>query len=102
MAINFEAANMAGYNNPRFTVLKAEAEALGALISYPSYEEVTGLIASGVIPLLAVRTPGGTDPAVEHILALAALYDNGPIAFSSPVATVVYDPEGGAPAISFN
>ena len=52
MAINFEAANMAGYNNPKIEVYKAAlAEDAKTLAQYPDKVTIMAAINRGSIPL---------------------------------------------------
>ena len=62
MAINFAAANMAGYNNPEVQIIN-----LGSADINLTYGELARLIASGVIPILCIGTP---DTPQLHYLSL--------------------------------
>ena len=56
MAINFEAANMAGYNNPKIEVFKAILGESGAsLKQYPNKATILNCISRGSIPVLLLR-----------------------------------------------
>lgn len=52
MAINFEAANMAGYNNPKIEVFTAILTETGSLGATPSKSELINCIQRGSIPFL--------------------------------------------------
>ena len=52
MAINFEAANMAGYNNPKIVVLNAKVQGLETVVSAPKYADITNIFKSGRIPII--------------------------------------------------
>ena len=68
MAINFEAANMAGYNNPRIEVFKARVNPeTSALVSYPSKSGIIKCLNRGSLPVL-VLTAAGTDAG--YVLSL--------------------------------
>ena len=61
MAINFEAANMAGYNNPKIEVFKAALAEDGAtLAQYPDKAAIIAAINRGSLPfiLLKITTAG--------------------------------------------
>lgn len=61
MSINFEAANMAGYNNPKIEVFKAAlAEDGQTLAQYPNKAAIKAAINRGSLPfiLLKLPTPG--------------------------------------------
>ena len=89
MAINFEAANMAGYNNPKIEVFKAALDENGAaLAQYPNKDTILNCISRGSIPviLLHVETAG-------FILPLSD-WDTGVNGRASLVfSTIASDPE---------
>ena len=56
MAINFEAANMAGYNNPKIEVFTAVLGETGAsLTQYPNKDTILNCISRGSIPVILLR-----------------------------------------------
>ena len=56
MAINFEAANMAGYNNPKIEVFKAAlAEDAKTLTQYPDKVTIMAAINRGSIPFILLN-----------------------------------------------
>ena len=56
MAINFEAANMAGYNNPKIEVFKAAlAEDGAALAQYPAKADIMAAVSRGSIPFILLN-----------------------------------------------
>ena len=56
MDINFEAANMAGYNNPRIEVFKAILSSSGSdLDRYPAKSVILNCISRGSIPVIMLR-----------------------------------------------
>ena len=56
MAFNFEAANMAGYNNPKIEVFEAVlAETGAALTQYPNKDTILNCISRGSIPVILLR-----------------------------------------------
>ena len=53
MAINFEAANMAGYNNPKIEVFKVALDATGTKVNEaPSFATISNTLKSGFLPVL--------------------------------------------------
>ena len=60
MAINFEAANMAGYNNPKIEVFKAALAADGAtLAQYPDKAAIIAAINRGSLPFIRLKMATG-------------------------------------------
>ena len=60
MAINFEAANMAGYNNPKIEVFKAAlAEDGKTLAQYPAKVTIMAAINRGSIPFILLNDSAG-------------------------------------------
>ncbi|MGM9827329.1 MAG: hypothetical protein ACI30O_03955 [Muribaculaceae bacterium] len=59
MAINFEAANMAGYNNPKIEIVTLLLDAKGRPENPPTYETMSKIIRRGVVPFLIVTDPNG-------------------------------------------
>ena len=56
MAINFEAANMAGYNNPKIEVFEATlAEDGTSLTQYPNKSIILNCLNRGSIPIIILR-----------------------------------------------
>ena len=69
MAINFEAANMAGYNNPKIEVFEAVLSSSGAsLARYPAKSVILNSIGRGSIPviILIVETAGFLMPLNDY------------------------------------
>ena len=82
MAINFEAANMAGYNNPKIEVFEAHSGDTKTLDETPSKTDLLNCIRSGAIPFIMLNVIG-----VWQILL--------------PCSAVLDDPSLGGTAISF-
>ena len=59
MAINFEAANMAGYNNPRIEVFRAALNPNDELVQYPSKTDILNCIKRGALPFILLFMPNG-------------------------------------------
>ena len=52
MAINFEAANMAGYNNPKIEVFEAVSNEALDIVSAPKKSEILQCLNRGGIPMI--------------------------------------------------
>ena len=61
MAINFEAANMAGYNNPKIEVFTVVSNDVNIITSAPTKTEIYNSITRGSIPFVLLIAAG------EHI-----------------------------------
>ena len=86
MSINFEAANMAGYNNPPVQVLKVTTKVAGGGINVdnaPSYSAITNIVKSGCMPVLFVALPTGD----KAVLPFAAITHEGEYIFSAAAST---------------
>ena len=114
MAINFEAANMAGYNNPRIEVFTAIYSAGGSsLIDFPSKSVILDCIKRGCVPVLMATD---TDRTEMFILYLGTIGSNGEeylISFNNTskpsvgdppvIVSVIYDfNNDAAPTITFD
>ena len=58
MAINFAAANMAGYNNPNIEVLPLVTDGGNTIIDYPDYGKILKILRSGRVPILHITSTG--------------------------------------------
>ena len=104
MAINFEAANMAGYNNPKIEVFKAAADTdTDTLISAPSKTNIIRCLTRGSIPaiLLTYTYDGGAE---AHLLYFDYWLQEGEgdtIGFHSDSSFVItYTPDSERPALT--
>ena len=59
MSINFEAANMAGYNNPKIEVFKAVTDDADELAQYPSKTDILNCIKRGALPFILLFMTNG-------------------------------------------
>ena len=86
MSINFEAANMAGYNNPKIEVFPVTVQ-IGSngpiVVGAPSYSTITNIIKSGYIPTLFANLPTGD----RAVLPLVAINHEGIYIFSAAMNT---------------
>ena len=85
MAINFESANTAGYNNHKIVVFPATVKIVGnsaVVVSAPSNSTITNTIKSGDIPFVSVTTPMG-----YTLLPFTSIAPDGSYTFSASVYT---------------
>ena len=97
MAINFEAANMAGYNNPKIEVFKAIMDLETHIISdAPNKQEIIRCLRRGSIPALAVFTPNGSE---MYMLWMSGYVDSegATIAFGESNFQIAYPPDSEQP-----
>ena len=59
MAINFEAANMAGYNNPEIEIVTFLLGAASNTETRATYETISKILKRGAIPFLSIPDPSG-------------------------------------------
>lgn len=104
MAINFEAANMAGYNNPKIEVFKAVANLENnTIISAPGRSKILRCLFRGSIPAILVTYTydGGSE---EHLLYFDYWIqeaDGVTIGFRSGSSLVItYSPNSEQPALT--
>ena len=114
MAINFEAANMAGYNNPKIEVFEAIYPDEGAtLIEYPRKSVILDCIKRGTVPVLVATNAGHTEMYILYPGTLASSVGKFLVSFSNCskptavdppiVVSVYYDfDESTAPIITFD
>ena len=73
MAINFEAANMAGYNNPKIEVFKAIGGENNTLSGAPSKSAILDCINRGSVPFIVLTLSGN----MTYILPLSTAHTDG-------------------------
>ena len=66
MAINFEAANMAGYNNPKIEVFEARTNDMFEIVFAPKKSEIVNSITRGCIPFILLIKD--SDGVASHFL----------------------------------
>ena len=72
MAINFAAANMAGYNNPKIKIVPVTIEA-GEVINPPRYTELSNICKSGEYPVIHATD---NDRGLYYILPISSYLTN--------------------------
>ena len=99
MAINFEAANMAGYNNPKIEVFKAVVNDVNIVTSAPTKTEIYNSITRGNIPFMLLGTPAG------YMLCILSTITGEPeknlyLSFNSADVALTYPEDAELPIIS--
>lgn len=91
MAINFEAANMAGYNNPTIEVFKASlTPSTLEVTSAPSKTEVIKCVRRGSIPAILATHPDGTTGFLLWLVTWTSSGSDDAIYFSNAGAVLFY------------
>ena len=99
MAINFEAANMAGYNNPKIEVFKAALAADRAtLAQYPDKADIMAAVNRGAIPFILLNNSVMGQQVLLILHDVMLVEDSVAINFTAASAsagdhTIVYTPE---------
>ena len=100
MAINFEAANMAGYNNPKIEVFTAVMDPeTNAITSAPRKTEVVNCLSRGVIPLILLSYPDGSTVYMLWIHSVMPEGAGETIYFSNGALLVAYSPDSEQPIV---
>ena len=102
MAINFEAANMAGYNTPKIEVFKTAVNPdTDTITSAPNKTEIINCLNRGAIPLMLLTYPGtdgSTDVFVLRLHYMATVVGEGDtIQFDDAATAIIYSPGGEQP-----
>ena len=101
MAINVEAANMAGYNNPKIEVFNAIVDfATNAITESPSKTELIRCLQRGSIPAIMCAA---SDGSLEYLLWVYAWgTDSGgdTIMFGNIALTIAYTPDSEQPVVA--
>ena len=101
MAINFEAANMAGYNNPKIEVFNAVLDTMtNAITSAPSKTEIIRCLRRGSIPAIMCASPDGSEGNLLWVYTWAADNEGDLIMFGSPALIIMYDTVSDSPIVS--
>ena len=101
MAINFEAANMAGYNNPKIEVFKATVDlSTYAISDAPSKTEIIRCLHRGSIPAIMQITPDGSEGNLLWFITWASSVEGDNITFGNLGLMMVYDIGSESPVIA--
>ena len=100
MAINFEAANMEGYNNPKIEVFKAVVNPDNdTIISAPSKAEIKSCLNRGAIPLMLLTYPDGSTVYVLWIHSAMPDEAGDTIYFGNGVHMLIYPADSEQPML---
>ena len=97
MAINFEAANMAGYNNPPIEVFVITLDPDTNIATSPSKSEILNCIRRGSIPFLCVRD---SDQTLLWLLPLSKISVQSSGNYELYFSSISNDTSGAYSAIS--
>ena len=98
MAINFEAANMAGYNNPKIEVFKFTMESGTLKITdAPSKSEIIRCLRRGSIPVIIMNRPDGSEQSLFRLDATMTEAEGDYIQFADSYYTLLYSPVSEIP-----
>ena len=101
MAINFEAANMAGYNNPKIEVFKAIIDfGTNAITEAPSKTEIIRCLHRGSIPALMCVSPDGSEGNLLWAYTWTTVTEGDAITFGSVALTIMYAPDSDSPIVA--
>ena len=107
MAINFEAANMAGYNNPKIEVFKATLAGDGqTLAQYPAKAAIMAAVNRGSIPFILLLMTNGNASIPLPLSMIVEEGESALILFLSTSKTngeytVLYPQTSDTPVYSF-
>ena len=100
MAINFEAANMAGYNNPKIEVFKAIINyETNAVTDAPGKTELIRCLTRGSIPAIMCSSPNGSQVYLLWVYTWGSSNEGDTIMFGSIALTIAYLPDSGSPVV---
>ena len=101
MAINFEAANMAGYNNPKIEVFKAVMDTMtNAITSAPSKTEIIRCLRRGSIPTIMCVSPDGSLGYLLWVYAWTTGNEGDTIMFGNIALIIMYVANSDSPVVS--
>ena len=101
MAINFEAANMAGYNNPKIEVFKAIINLeTNAIIEAPHKTDIIRCLRRGSIPAILQTTPDGSESNLLWLYTWGTTAEGDSIYFANIAYIIMYTPNSDSPIVS--
>lgn len=101
MAINFEAANMAGYNNPRIEVFEAIVNLnTNAISDAPSKAEIIRCLHRGSIPAILCASPDGSEGHLLWVYTWGSNAEGDTIMFGSISLSIAYLPGSDNPTVT--
>ena len=108
MAINFAAANMAGYSNPEVKIIPMTAGLGDEVVNPPSYADISNICKHGKVPAIHIALPGSNTAYILQLgyydpdmFSFCGLVHNGALSEGSTpmVCTVIFRADGTAPAL---
>ena len=101
MAINFEAANMAGYNNPKIEVFNAIINyETNAITDAPRKTEIIRCLNRGSIPAIMCVTPDGSEGSLLWVYTWGHKDAGDTIMFGSIALTIAYTTDSEQPIVA--
>ena len=101
MAINFEAANMAGYNNPKIEVFNAIADlTTNAITEAPSKTEIIRCLHRGSIPAIMCASPDGSEGQLLWVYVWTTGNEGDTIMFGNIGLMISYEPDSDSPIVA--
>ena len=101
MAINFEAANMAGYNNPKIEVFKAIIDfTTNAISDAPSKTEIIRCLQRGSIPAIMCTSPDGSQEYLLWVSLWGTSSEGDTIMFGNTALTIAYESNSDSPVVA--
>ena len=100
MAINFEAANMAGYNNPKIEVFKAIVDfGTNTISDAPSKTEIIKCLYRGSIPAIMCTSPDGSEGLLLWVYTWTSGPEGDSIMFGCLSLIIAYQPDSDSPVV---
>lgn len=100
MAINFEAANMAGYNNPKIEVFKAIIDiGTNAISDAPRITEIIRCLNRGSIPAILCTDTNGSVEYLLWVLSWGTDNEGDTIMFGNLSLMISYGPGSDSPVV---
>ena len=101
MAINFEAANMAGYNNPKIEVFKAIINYdTNEIVEAPGKTEIIRCLHRGSIPAIMCASPDGSAVNLLWVYTWVSDASGNTIMFGNLSLIISYFPDSDSPIVS--
>ena len=100
MAINFEAANMAGYNNPKIEVFKAIIDfGTNAITEAPRKTELIRCLHRGSIPAIMCTSPDGSEGQLLWVYNWSTVTEGDNIMFGNAALMIAYTTDSDSPIV---
>ena len=101
MAINFEAANMAGYNNPKIEVFSAIINfETNAISDAPSKTEIIRCLNRGSIPAIMCASLDGSEGYLLQVSTWSTVSEGDSIMFGNTALIIAYEPNSDSPVVA--